>query len=131
MTRPRLHRTRHASLMACLSGSTAPRLHAASTEIHSDSGKLPEDFREETTKGIEKKQKTHGTPVPRGAGHSQVGGLMPSHVWAPMPVGGRPPQTCQPRCSQAQAQPPRMSLERLSFRQGERITALLPSPLLT
>lgn len=50
--------------MACLSGSTAPRLHAASTEIHSDSGKLPKDSGEETTKGTEKKQKTPGLQFP-------------------------------------------------------------------
>lgn len=56
---------------------------------------------------------------------------MPSRMRAPMPVGGRPPQTCKPLCSQARARPPRVSLERLSFCQREHITALLPSPLLT
>ena len=62
-----LHETRKRNgLLVWLYG---PRLHAASTD-HSHSGKLPEDSGEDTTKGTKKQQKTHGTPVPRGAGHS-------------------------------------------------------------
>ena len=36
---------------------------------------------------------------------------MPSRVRAPMPAGGWPPQTCKPRCPQARARPPHVSLK--------------------